>query len=186
VQFNERGYWRSHTSYCHFFKAKACTRNAARPSYGTRYQRLHIWRLGNRSQDEVENLERDSDHSGKSNPSTSAYYFWTDAFHQRCANVEVSPQLIMNPDGTAIREDVLKHMDDIADRTKANIFLLHPKQLDADSASLHGNIDSGSENKLRISIYGDMECCEHAKTRLLIMIDQIVSEMSFCRLRRFC
>lgn len=88
--------------------------------------------------------------------------------------------MIMNPDGTAIREDVLKHMDDIADRTKANIFLLHPKQLDADSASLHGNIDSGSENKLRISIFGDMECCEHAKTRLLIMIDQIVSRCSFC------
>jgi len=80
----------------------------------------------------------------------------------------------MNPEGTGIRADVLKHMDDVADRTKADLFLLSPKQLDADSASLHGTLDNNAEGKLRIHIYGDMECCEHAKTRLLIMIDQIV------------
>jgi len=82
--------------------------------------------------------------------------------------------MILNPEGTGIRGDILKHMDDIADRTKADIFLLQPKQLDADSVSLHGNMEVSSEGKLRFQIYGDMECCEHAKTRLLIMIDQIV------------
>lgn len=69
-------------------------------------------------------------------------------------------------------------MDDIADKTKADLFLLHPKQVDTDSASLHGNLDLSTEGKLRIIIYGDMECCEHAKTRLLIMIDQIVSYLA--------
>ena len=82
----------------------------------------------------------------------------------------------MNNDGSGIRTDVLKHMDDIANKTKADVFLLHPKQVDTDSASLHGSLElnTSSEGKLRIVVYGDMECCEHAKTRLLIMIDQIV------------
>jgi hypothetical protein len=65
-------------------------------------------------------------------------------------------------------------MDDISDRTKADIFLLNPRPMDVDSASIHGTIDSLVENRLRLMIFGDMECCEHAKTRILIMIDQIV------------
>lgn len=81
----------------------------------------------------------------------------------------------MDAEISGIRADVLKHMDDIADRTKADIFLLQPKQVDADTASIHGTLDINIENRLRVFIYGDMECCEHAKTRLLIMIDQIVS-----------
>jgi len=72
------------------------------------------------------------------------------------------------------RIDVLRHMDEISDRTKADIFLLNPKQMDTDSASTHGNMDGSIENRLRIVLFGDMECCEHAKTRVLIMIDQIV------------
>lgn len=73
-----------------------------------------------------------------------------------------------------IRADVLTHMDDIANHTKADVFLLHPKQVDADTASIHGTLDVNIENRLRVFIYGDMESCEYAKTRLLIMIDQIV------------
>ena len=82
--------------------------------------------------------------------------------------------MIMNPDGTALRADVLKHMDEIANHTKAELFLLHPRLLDAESSSLHGSLDMNSEGKLRTMVFGDMECCDHAKTRLLIMIDQIV------------
>jgi hypothetical protein len=80
----------------------------------------------------------------------------------------------MVPGTEGVRTDVLRHMDDISDRTKADIFLLNPRPLDVDSASIHGTIDSLVENRLRLMIFGDMECCEHAKTRILIMIDQIV------------
>jgi len=80
----------------------------------------------------------------------------------------------MGPDASGVRADVLKHMDDIADRTKAEIFLLQPRVTDSETASTHGNLEINNETRLRIFIYGDMECCEHAKTRLLIMIDQIV------------
>ncbi|KAG8627557.1 hypothetical protein KVT40_005040 [Elsinoe batatas] len=94
----------------------------------------------------------------------------------RSSSVEVSPSLLMNPDQTECRADVLKHMDEIADKTKADIFLLHPKQTD-ESASVHGNLELSTEGKLRVVIYGDMECCDHAKTRLLIMIDQILGRV---------
>lgn len=76
--------------------------------------------------------------------------------------------------GQIARIDVLRHMDEISDRTKADIFLLNPKQMDIESTSTHGNMDSSIENRLRLVLFGDMECCEHAKTRILIMIDQIV------------
>jgi len=86
----------------------------------------------------------------------------------------------MNTDGTAIRTDVIEHINEVANRTKADIFLLHPKQMDIESASLHGSIEMGLEGRLRLMVFGDLECIEHAKTRLLILIDQIVSfDISF-------
>lgn len=50
-----------------------------------------------------------------------------------------------------------------------------PKQPDIESASFNGNLETGMDSRLRCAIYGDMETMEHAKTRVLIMIDQIVS-----------
>lgn len=68
----------------------------------------------------------------------------------------------------------MNHMDEIADKTKADLFLLEAKAKRKDSDSFNGALDGGMDNRLRILIYGDMECSENAKTRLLIMIDQIV------------
>lgn len=85
--------------------------------------------------------------------------------------------LIMDATTKGIRTSVLEHLDTLAAYTGADIFLLSPKLLDADSAivSSYGyTTDSGLENRFRVAIYGDMESSEHAKTRLLIMIDQIV------------
>lgn len=89
--------------------------------------------------------------------------------------------MVMVADGNGMRTDVLKHMDEIASLTKADVFLLHPRQIEADTASLHGSLETSAEGKLRMVVYGDMECCEHAKTRLLIMIDQIVCNTLRCR-----
>lgn len=100
---------------------------------------------------------------------------------QRSSSIEVSSNMIMSPEGNAMRADVLKHMDDIANLTKADLFLLHPKQTDADANSLHGSLDATTGDKLRIVIYGVMEGNEHAKTRLLIMIDQIVCSSDLVR-----
>ncbi|KAJ9301940.1 hypothetical protein DTO271G3_806 [Paecilomyces variotii] len=95
----------------------------------------------------------------------------------RCATVDVDMHLIMDASTKGIRTSVLEHLDTLAAYTGADIFLLSPKLLDADSAivSSYGyTTDSGLENRFRVAIYGDMESSEHAKTRLLIMIDQIL------------
>lgn len=82
-------------------------------------------------------------------------------------------------DGTTknIRASVLEHLDTLAAYTGTDIFLLSPKIRDTDSAvvSSYGYAsDNGLDQRFRVSIYGDMESAEHAKTRVLIMIDQIV------------
>lgn len=83
--------------------------------------------------------------------------------------------LIMDTSTKGIRTNVLEHLDTLAQYTGADIFLLSPKMVDADSAvvSSYGT-ENSLENRFRVAIYGDMESAEHAKTRMLIMIDQIV------------
>ena len=43
------------------------------------------------------------------------------------------------------------------------------------SASYEEGIDTGLDQRYRVSIFGDMESVEHAKTRALMMVDQIVN-----------
>jgi hypothetical protein len=80
----------------------------------------------------------------------------------------------MCEDRVNLKAPVLNQLDLIAKTTKADIFLLCPKPTDIESASFNGNLES-MDQRLRCAIYGDMETMEHAKTRVLIMIDQIVS-----------
>jgi hypothetical protein len=73
---------------------------------------------------------------------------------------------------------VLNQLDVIAKHTKADIFVLMPKTADIESASFNGSLETGLDSRLRCAIYGDLETMEYAKTRILIMIDQIVSTLS--------
>ena len=66
----------------------------------------------------------------------------------------------------------LTALDETAKITKADIFLLKPKQID-DAASLNGSIEVTGAEKLRLVIFGDMLTEEHAKIRLLILIDSL-------------
>ncbi|KAI4689681.1 uncharacterized protein J4E88_003036 [Alternaria novae-zelandiae] len=92
----------------------------------------------------------------------------------RSSFVDIDSQLIIDPPTQNIRGAVLNQLDLISKATKADIFLLMPKQPDIETASFHGNIDTGMDPRLRCAIYGDLETMEHAKTRVLIMIDQIL------------
>lgn len=90
----------------------------------------------------------------------------------------------MDSSTKGIRPSVLEHLDTLAAYTGADIFLLSPKFRDADSAvaSSYGYAsDNGLDHRFRVCIYGDMESAEHAKTRVLIMIDQIVCFFYRCR-----
>jgi hypothetical protein len=71
----------------------------------------------------------------------------------------------------------------VAKYTGTDIFLLRAKPADPEvmTSGFNDNPDTGLEKRLRVSIYGDIESAEHAKTRILIMIDKIVSfESPFC------
>ena len=75
-----------------------------------------------------------------------------------------------------IRANVLEHIDILAKFTGTDIFLINPKPSDPEGpSSSYGNgADHRFDSRLRIAIYGDPESSEHAKTRVLIMIDQVV------------
>ena len=95
---------------------------------------------------------------------------------QRCATVDIDTNLILDATQDGIRTSVINHIDLIANYTGTDIFLLTPRTVSAEAAgaSFGGTADSGFDPRFRAAIYGDMESVEHAKTRILIMIDQIV------------
>lgn len=96
---------------------------------------------------------------------------------KRSAVVDIDPDLILDGAETGIRSSVLSHIDLCAKYTGTDIFLLKPRNGDASSSgvSYRTGIDSGLDQRYRVNIFGDMESVEHAKTRALMMIDQIVS-----------
>ncbi|KZM21532.1 uncharacterized protein EKO05_0000717 [Ascochyta rabiei] len=92
----------------------------------------------------------------------------------RSSFVDIDSDLIIDRPTQNIKAAVLNQLDLISKTTKADIFLLMPKTPDIESASFNGNLDSTMDPRLRCAIYGDLETMEHAKTRVLIMIDQIL------------
>ena len=83
---------------------------------------------------------------------------------------------MIDPTSEGVRKAVLEHLDLVAQFTGTDVFFLTPKITDPEAvgASFNGCGESGLNQRLRIAIYGDTESSEHAKTRILIMIDQIV------------
>lgn len=104
----------------------------------------------------------------------------TYSMSQRCTYVDIDQNLVLDPtpsENPGIRGSVVGHMDYVASWTGTNIFLLRPKSLDIETASFTGTLDNSLDQRFKIAIFGDMESSEHAKTRILIMIDQIVSSI---------
>lgn len=91
--------------------------------------------------------------------------------------MDIDPDLILDGAETGIRSSVLSHIDLCAKYTGTDIFLLKPRDSEASSTgvSYRTGVDSGLDQRYRVNIFGDMESVEHAKTRALMMIDQIVS-----------
>lgn len=85
-----------------------------------------------------------------------------------------------------IKVGVLTHLDEIAKFTGTDIFLLNPRSPESEApTSSYGNgSDTKFDERLRIAIYGDPESSEHAKTRVLIMIDKIVGSLSSLNIHR--
>lgn len=90
--------------------------------------------------------------------------------------MDIDPGLILDGAETGIRSSVLSHIDLCAKYTGTDIFLLKPRSGEnfTGGASYGNGVDSGLDQRYRVHIFGDMESVEHAKTRALMMIDQIV------------
>jgi hypothetical protein len=95
--------------------------------------------------------------------------------------VDIDPDLILDGAETGIRSSVLSHIDLCAKYTGTDIFLLKPRNAEplSSGASYGSAVDSGLDQRFRVNIFGDMESVEHAKTRALMMIDQIVRQPKF-------
>jgi hypothetical protein len=93
---------------------------------------------------------------------------------QRCAVVDVDGDLVIDREAEALKSHVIDHLDQVAKFCGVDIFLLGPK-FTSMVDGLNGNGSAGRDERWRVSIYGDMESAEHAKTRVLIFIDRLVS-----------
>ena len=107
----------------------------------------------------------------------------TDAW-QRCATVDVDNNLVIDSAADTVKSSVLEHLDVVASFTGTDIFLLGPKLEEAETigTTFNGSPEISLDQRLRVAIYGDTESVEHAKTRVLIMIDQIVRLLLFLSL----
>ena len=96
--------------------------------------------------------------------------------YQKCAVVDIDTKYVVDATLNGIKVTVLEHIDKIAKFTGSDIFLLNSKPADPEgpTASYANGTDQTLDQRLRIAIYGDPESSEHAKMRVLIMIDQIV------------
>lgn len=99
---------------------------------------------------------------------------------KRCAVVDVDGELVIDTAATALKSHVVTHLDEIAKFCGVDIFLLGPK-FGSLSDGLNGNGEAGRDQRWRVAIYGDMESAEHAKTRVLILIDRLVSKAGISR-----
>ena len=84
---------------------------------------------------------------------------------------------MIGPSSYEIRSDFLHHLEKISKWTGTDLFLINPPKETADE-DLPEDINGHNSNfnvRLCVGIYGDPESIEHARTRVLILIDQIVS-----------
>jgi hypothetical protein len=88
--------------------------------------------------------------------------------------VDIDGDLVIDSKDTALKSHVIEHLDQVAAFCGVDIFLLGPKFTSV-TDGLSGNGDAGRDERWRVAIYGDMESAEHAKTRVLIFIDRLVS-----------
>ncbi len=72
-----------------------------------------------------------------------------------------------------LKKSVTDTLDNISNYCGVDIFLLGPK-LTPIVDGLNGDTELRRDERWRVAIYGDILSSEHAKTRVLIHIDQMV------------
>ena len=76
-----------------------------------------------------------------------------------------------------MKKSVTTYLDEVSSYCGVDIFLLGPK-LTPLVDGLNGDVELRRDQRWRVAIYGDILASEHAKTRVLIHIDQLVGKAS--------
>lgn len=81
--------------------------------------------------------------------------------------------LVANISEGVLKKSVTDFLDHTSSFCGVDIFLLGPK-LTPLVGGLNGDVELQRDQRWRVAIYGDVLSSEHAKTRVLIHIDQLV------------
>ncbi|KAL2259560.1 hypothetical protein VTK26DRAFT_6723 [Humicola hyalothermophila] len=94
----------------------------------------------------------------------------------RCTTVVVDGHLVANLSEGVLKKSVIDFLDDTSAFCGVDIFLLGPK-LTPIVGALDGDDQLRRDQRWRVAIYGDYLSSEHAKTRVLIHIDQLLGRI---------
>ncbi len=100
-------------------------------------------------------------------------YWANTSSKQRCTTVDVDGKLVANLHEGVLKKSVTDYLDETSVFCGVDIFLLGPK-LTPLVDGLNGDVELRRDQRWRVAIYGDIMSSEHAKTRVLIHIDQLV------------
>ncbi|KAK3306651.1 uncharacterized protein B0T15DRAFT_148756 [Chaetomium strumarium] len=94
----------------------------------------------------------------------------------RCTTVVVDGHLVANLSEGVLKKSVTDFLDETSVACGVDIFLLGPK-LTPLVGGLNGDVELPRDQRWRVAIYGDYLASEHAKTRVLIHIDQLLGRI---------
>ncbi|KAJ4414644.1 hypothetical protein N0V82_007827 [Gnomoniopsis sp. IMI 355080] len=89
----------------------------------------------------------------------------------RCTTVDIDGDMVADLSVGSLKQAVTDTLDSISSWCGVDIFLLGPK-LTPLVDGVNGDVDIRRDQRWRVAIYGDILSTEHAKTRVLISIDQ--------------
>ncbi|EJT77826.1 KH domain-containing protein, variant [Gaeumannomyces tritici R3-111a-1] len=94
----------------------------------------------------------------------------------RCTTVDIDGDMILDPQTGGLKKPVTETLDFTSNFCGVDIFLLGPK-LTPLADGLNGESEVRRDQRWRLAIYGDYLSSEHAKTRVLIHIDQLLGRI---------
>ncbi|KAK3987830.1 meiotically up-regulated gene 60 protein [Cladorrhinum sp. PSN332] len=94
----------------------------------------------------------------------------------RCTTIDVEGHLVANLADGVLKKSVTEFLDKMSSFCGVDIFLLGPK-LSPVVDSSNGDAELQRDQRWRVAIFGDALSSEHAKTRVLIHIDQLLGRV---------
>ncbi|OAA56669.1 kh domain containing protein [Niveomyces insectorum RCEF 264] len=94
----------------------------------------------------------------------------------RCTTIDINGDMVADLSAGTLKKTVTDTLDTISAYCGVDIFLLGPK-LTSLADGLGGDTELRRDQRWRVAIYGDILSSEHAKTRVLIHIDQMLNRV---------